>query len=70
MRVQSLGQKIPWRRVWQPTPVFLPGEFHGQRSLEGYSPVGCKESDTTEHACHSFFHLSIHPFLHPSVHRA
>ena len=40
--------KIPWRRVWQPTPVFLPGEFHGQRSLEGYSPVGCKESDTTE----------------------
>ena len=30
--------KIPWRRAWQPTPVFLPGEFHGQRSLEGYSP--------------------------------
>ena len=32
----------------QPTPVFLPGEFHGQRSLVGYSPWGCKESDTTE----------------------
>ena len=31
-------EKIPWRRVWQPTPVFLPGKFHGQRSLEGYSP--------------------------------
>ena len=34
--------------MWQPTPVFLPGEFHGQRSLVGYSPWGCKESDTTE----------------------
>ena len=40
--------KIPWRRAWQPTPVFLPGEFHGQRSLTGYSPDGCKESDMTE----------------------
>ena len=37
-----------WRREWQPTMVFLPGEFHGQRSLEGYSPRGHKESDTTE----------------------
>ena len=36
------------RRKWQPTPVFLPGEFHGQRSLVGYSPWGRKESDTTE----------------------
>ena len=41
--------KIPWRKKWQPTPVFLPGEFHGQRSLVGYSPWGHKESDTTEH---------------------
>ena len=41
-------RKIPWRREWQPTPVFLPGEFHGQRSLVGYSPWGCKESDKTE----------------------
>ena len=40
--------KIPWRRAWQPTPVFLPGESHGQRSLVGYSPWGCKELDTTE----------------------
>ena len=40
--------KAPWRREWQPTPVFLPGESHGQRSLEGYSPWGRKESDTTE----------------------
>ena len=41
--------KIPWRRKWQSTPVRLHGEFHGQRSLTGYSPRGCKESDTTEH---------------------
>ena len=36
------SRKIPWRMEWQPTPVFLPGEFHGQRSLAGYSPWGCK----------------------------
>ena len=41
-------RKIPWRREWQPTPVFLPGESHGQRSLVGYSPWGRKESHTTE----------------------
>ena len=40
--------KIPWRREWQPTPVFLPGESDGWRSLGGYSPWGCKDSDTTE----------------------
>ena len=40
--------KIPWRRVWQPTPVFLFAESHAQRSLLGYSPQGLKESDTTE----------------------
>ena len=38
--------KIPWRRAWQPTPVFLPGKAHGQRSLVGYSPWGHKELDT------------------------
>ena len=44
--------KIPWRRAWQPTLVFLPGECHGQRSLAGYiGPWGCKELDVTEHAC-------------------
>ena len=47
-RVWSLGHKIPWRRKWLPTPVFLPGEFHGQRSLAGYSPWDCKESHMTE----------------------
>ena len=40
--------KIPWRRKWQPTPVFLPGEYHGQRSLVGCSPWGRKELDRTE----------------------
>ena len=39
---------IPWKKAWQPTPVFLLQESHGQRSLAGYSPWGCKESDTTE----------------------
>ena len=33
-----VGKRLPWRRAWQPTPVFLPGESHGQRSLVGYSP--------------------------------
>ena len=37
-QVLSLGQGVPWRRKWRPTPVLLPGEFHGQRSLAGYSP--------------------------------
>ena len=41
-------RKIPWRRKWQPTPVLLPGESHGGRSLVGYSPWGCTESDRTE----------------------
>ena len=40
--------KTPWRRAWQPTPVFLPGESHGQRSLVDYSPWGHKELDTVE----------------------
>ena len=39
--------KIPWRREWQPIPVFLPGESHGQRSLTGYSSWGCQELDMT-----------------------
>ena len=45
-----------WRRQWQATPVFLPGEFPGQRSLVGHSPWGCKESHTTERleTCHIF----------------
>ena len=49
--VQFLVRKIPWRRKWQPTPVFLPRELHGQRRVAGYSPWGHKESNATEHAC-------------------
>ena len=41
-------RKIPWRREWEPTPVFLPGELHGQRSLAGYSLWGHKESHMSE----------------------
>ena len=41
--------KIPWRKEWQPTPVFLPGESHGQRSLVGYSPWGPKETEQLNH---------------------
>ena len=44
----SLEGNIPWRRKWQPTPEFLPGKSHGQRSLVGYSPRGHRESDMTE----------------------
>ena len=42
--------RFPWRREWQPTPIFLPGEFQGQRSLAGCSSWGCKQLNTTEHA--------------------
>ena len=58
-------RKITWRRKWQPTPVFLPGESHGQRSLAGYSPWGRKESDRTERLIHplSFFNIEYSPFL-------
>ena len=51
-RVQLLGREDPWRRKWQPTPVFLPGQSYGQRSLVGYSPWGRKEPDTTEATWH------------------
>ena len=48
--------KIPWRRnswrrAWQPTPVLLPGKSHGQKSLAGYGPWGCKEYNMTDYAC-------------------
>ena len=53
MKFQSLGREDPLEEEMQPTPVFLPGEFHGQRSLVGYGPWGSKESNTDEQ-------LSIH----------
>jgi len=48
-RFDSWVRKILWSRKWQHIPVLLPGKFHEQRSLKGYSPWGHKESDTTEH---------------------
>ena len=54
-------EKIPWRKAWQPTPVFLPGHFHGQKSLAGYSLKGHKESDVTEaHVCTQATHTNSH----------
>ena len=52
MSSSSWVRKIPLRRNWQPTPVLLPGESHGQRSLVGYSPWGHKEWDATEPLTH------------------
>ena len=71
-RFDPWGGKIPWRREWLPTPVFLPGESHRQRSLAGYSPWGHTESDTTECAhthTHTHTHIHTHPFFttYPSV---
>ena len=58
---------ILWRREWLPTPLFLPGKFHGQRSLVGYSPWDCKESDTAEQLTPFTFTFaslkSLTPFL-------
>ena len=51
--------KIPWRRAWQPTPVFLPGESDGQRSLAGYSPWDHKELDRTEATEHVPSHWMV-----------
>ena len=56
--------KTPYWRKWQPTPVFLPGESHGQGSLVGYSPWGRRESDTAEHTHTSL--LTLHPIPGPS----
>ena len=50
------GSNISWRRQWHPTPVFWPGKSHGQRSLVGCLPWGCKESDTTKWL---HFHFSL-----------
>ena len=55
-RVQSLGWEDPLEKKGKPTPVFLPGKSHGQRSLVGYRPWGRKKSDTTERL---YFHLRV-----------
>ena len=60
--------KMPWRRAWQPTPIFLPGESHGQRSLVGYSAWGHEQSDRTEVTAHiahiSYITLIWHNMLY------
>ena len=63
--VNPCVRKIPWRREWLPSPVSLPGDFHGQRNLLGCSPWGGKESDTTERLTLSvsFFHCSLNRFV-------
>ena len=58
--------KAPWRRAWQPTPVFLPGESHGQRSLAGYSPQGHKGSDMTAGTQHTCRHAHCHQLNAPA----
>ena len=57
--VRSLGWEEPLEKGWLSTPVFLPGESHGQRSLAGYSPWGHKELDVTE----QLFHFNIYVFI-------
>ena len=59
-------RKIPWRRKWQPTPIFLPEESHGRRSLVGYSLWGHKESDTTEQLHFSYTHTHTRYLSHLS----
>ena len=56
----SWVKKISWRREWLPTLVFLPGEFHGQRSLVSYSPWGHIESDMSERLTHTYTHTHTH----------
>ena len=60
--IAGLG-RFPRRREWLPTPVFLPGEFHGQRSLVGYNLWGCRESDTIEQLIHFTFPFIMRPEL-------
>ena len=55
---------IPWRKIWQPTPIFLPKKPHRQGSLAGYSPWTCKELDTTEYICTSVLYSMILMFIY------
>ena len=63
MQVRPLGQEDPLDKEWLPNPVFLPGEFHGQRSLVGYSPWGPEELDTTEQLTFTFHFTLELPIL-------
>jgi len=59
--------RFPWRREWQPTPVFSPGEFHGQSSLVGHSPWGGNESGTTEQLTLTYLLLTQGVWVHSLV---
>ena len=59
-QIWFLGWEDPWKRAWQPTPVFLPGESHGQKSPAGYSPWGRKELDTTEETEHAHIYVYVY----------
>ena len=59
----SRASQTPWRRDWQPTPVFLPGEFHRQRKLADYSLWGHRESDTTERLTHIYMYKLMHHWI-------
>ena len=65
--VPSLGQNDPLEKEMATTPVFLPGESHGWRSLVGYSPRGLKESDTTERIHFTSLHFSYSNYLTDEV---
>ena len=58
---------MPWRRKWQPIPVFLPGEFREHRSLAGCSPWSCKESDMAERHTHTHTYYSLSLYLLISI---
>ena len=66
MRVGPWVEKIPWRRKWQPTPVFLPGKSHAQRSLVGYGPQGRRELDMTE-LLSAYTHTHTHTHTHTLI---
>ena len=59
--------KMPWRRKWQSTPAFLPGKSHGQRSLAGYSPCNCKESDMTEQLTQTYTDHKVEKMFTSSI---
>ena len=64
-----MGWKIPCKRAWQPTPVFLPGESDGQRSLAGYSPWDHKELNTTEVTAYTHTHTHTETYMQRSKHK-
>ena len=60
-------RNLPWRRKWPPTPIFLPGKSHGQRTLAGYHPWGRKDSDMTERLTHTLKKKSTNKFIYKVV---